>query len=422
MILAKERSESMRLFNTMTQRVEDFTAPEGHVRLYVCGVTPYDTAHLGHAFVFATFDTLVRFLRAQGLAVTYTQNVTDIDDPLFAKADELGIHWNKLAQRETARFLREMAAIDVAMPDHYVRASEELQTMFGIIQTLLDKNNAYISDGWIYFSSQSDPTYGALAKAAGFDTYAKLLAEANEHGNDPNDPRKRDPLDFLLWRAKTQPDEPAWDSPWGPGRPGWHIECTAMATRYLGPTLDIHGGGTDLIFPHHSSEIAQAENATGVRPYVRYWMHVGLVALDGEKMSKSKGNLTIVGQLLNDYDPSAVRLLLASHHYRQPWEYFDADMPQAQARAARLAEAMRLGDDLADTPAYALWSISPRFAPAEAFIAALEDDLDTPRALAQMERVADDILAGNYAGAERATAHASLRAMAHLLGLRLTRA
>ncbi len=412
----------MRLFNTMTQRVAEFTAPDGHVRLYVCGVTPYDTAHLGHAFVFATFDTLVRFLRAQSLAVTYTQNVTDIDDPLFAKAEELGIHWNELAQRETDRFLREMAAINVAMPDHYVRASEELQTMFAIIQTLLDKGNAYISDGWIYFAAQSDPTYGDLAKAAGFDTYAQLLAEANEHGNDPNDPRKRDPLDFLLWRAQAQPDEPAWASPWGPGRPGWHIECTAMATRYLGPTIDIHGGGTDLIFPHHSSEIVQSENATGVRPYVREWMHVSMVALDGEKMSKSKGNLTIVGQLLKHYDADAVRLLLATHHYREAWEYFEADMQQAQARTLRLQEAARLGAEQAATPAYALWSIRERFAPAATFIAALEDDLDTPRALAELERVAAGILAGTYTGAERTTAQAALHAMAHLLGLRLARA
>ncbi len=413
----------MRLFNTMTQRVEEFTAPDGRVRLYVCGVTPYDTAHLGHAFVFATFDTLVRLLRAKGLAVTYTQNVTDIDDPLFEKAKELGnITWDELARRETERFLREMAAISVAMPDHFVRASEELDTMFGIIQALLDKGFAYINDGWIYFDVKSDPTYGQLAEAAGIVGYDALLQEANEHGNDPTDPRKRDPLDFLLWRGATEPDEPSWPSPWGNGRPGWHIECTAMATRYLGPQLDIHGGGTDLIFPHHSSEIAQAENATGVRPYVRTWMHVGMVALNGTKMSKSLGNLVIVGKLLETYSPDAVRVILAQHHYRQPWEYFEADMQAAQDFADRLAEAASMDDGKPDTPAYALWSISQHFTPAAAFIAALEDDLNTPRALAVMDDLARGLLAGTYHGTDRSTAHASLRAMGHLMGLRLARA
>jgi cysteinyl-tRNA synthetase len=414
---------AMRLFNTMTQRVEEFTALDGHVRLYVCGVTPYDTAHLGHAFVYATFDTLVRVLRAQGVSVTYTQNVTDIDDPLFEKAAELGnITWQDLAQQETNRFLREMAAINVAMPDHFIRASDELPAMFAIIEQLLAKGYAYEKDGWLYFDSQRDPSYGALAKAAGFDTYAKLLAEANEHGNVPDDPRKRNPLDFLLWRGQEKPDDPAWPSPWGPGRPGWHIECTAMATRYLGPQLDIHGGGTDLIFPHHSSEIAQSENASGVRPYVRVWMHVGLVALDGAKMSKSKGNLTIVGKLLEQYSPDAVRVLLSSHHYRQPWEYFDADMVQAQALTDHLTAAATAHASTADTPAFALWSLRDRFAPAAAFIGALEDDLATPRALAAMNQVADDLLSGAYTGGDSATAHVALRAMAHVLGLRLHRA
>lgn len=414
---------AMRFFNTMTQRADDFTAPDGHVRLYVCGVTPYDTAHLGHAFVYATFDTLVRFLRAQGLSVTYTQNVTDIDDPLFEKAAALGnITWQDLAKQETDRFLREMAAINVAMPDHYIRASDELPAMFAIIEQLLARGYAYEKDGWLYFDSQRDPTYGQLAKAAGFDTYDKLLAEANEHGNVPDDPRKRDPLDFLLWRGQEKPDDPAWPSPWGPGRPGWHIECTAMAMRYLGPQIDIHGGGTDLIFPHHSSEIAQSENASDVRPYVRVWMHVGMVALDGAKMSKSKGNLTIVGKLLEQYSPDAVRVLLASHHYRQPWEYFDADMERAQEVANHLADAATAHASTVDTPAFALWSLRDRFAPAAEFIAALEDDLDTPRALAAMTQVANDLLNGACEGGDCATAHVALRSMAHLLGLRLRRA
>src|SRR6185437_3250319 len=272
-----------------------------------------------------------------------------------------------------------------------------------------DKGFAYINDGWIYFDAKRDPSYGQLAEAAGFVGYDALLAEANEHGNDPNDPRKRDPLDFLLWRGAA-PGEPSWPSPWGDGRPGWHIECTAMATRYLGPQMEIHGGGTDLIFPHHSSEIAQSENATGVRPYVRTWMHVGMVALNGIKMSKSLGNLTIVGKLLEKYSPDAVRVILARHHYRQPWEYFEDDMQAAQTTAERLAAAANLSDSKTETPAYALWSISQHFAPAAAFIAAMEDDLNTPRALAVMDDRARGLLAGTYNAPDSATAHAALRA------------
>ena len=414
----------MRLFNTMTQRVEDFVAPtEGPVRLYVCGVTPYDTAHLGHAFVYATFDTLVRVLRAQGHATEYTQNVTDIDDPLFEKAKELGnITWDELARRETARFLTEMAAINVAKPEHFVRASDELPGMFTLIAQLLAHGNAYISDGWIYFDHASDPTYGHLAEAAGFHGYAALLAEANEHGNVADDPRKRDPLDFMLWRGET-PGEPSWPSPWGPGRPGWHIECSAMATHYLGPQLDIHGGGRDLIFPHHSSEIAQSENATGVRPFVRVWMHTGMVGLAGTKMSKSLGNLIIVGKLLETYSPDAIRVLLARHHYRADWEYFSAEMDAAQVIADRLFAATDEGPLVPrPLPVGALWQLRKEQPIIDAYLAALEDDLATPRAIALLDGLAQDLLAGKIAEADQMVARQMLRAAASLLGLRLRRA
>ena len=406
----------MRLFNTMTQRVDAFTAPDGQVRLYVCGVTPYDTAHLGHAFVYATFDTLVRLLRARDLTVTYTQNVTDIDDPLFEKAQALGnITWDELARRETERFLQEMHAINVAMPDHFLRASEELPAMFAIIEQLLAKGNAYLNDGWIYFDSKSDPTYGQLADAAGFHGYDALLHEANEHGNVPDDPRKRDPLDFLLWRGAV-PGEPAWDSTWGLGRPGWHIECSAMATRYLGPQIDIHGGGTDLIFPHHSSEIAQTENATGQRPFVRVWMHVGMVALDGIKMSKSLGNLVIVHQLLTDHTADAVRVLLASHHYRQPWEFFPQDIERAQAIADRLTAAV--GDNASEIEQSVVMALPVT----QQFLAAIENDLDTPAALRILETVARALTEGARTAQERAEQQAALRYCGALMGLRFGRA
>jgi L-cysteine:1D-myo-inositol 2-amino-2-deoxy-alpha-D-glucopyranoside ligase len=405
----------LRLFNTMTQSVEPFTAPEGSVRLYVCGVTPYDTAHLGHAFVYASFDVLVRLLRVHGLEVDYTQNVTDIDDPLFEKARALGnITWDELARRETDRFVQEMQAINVAPPHHFVRASDELPAMFTLIEQLLANGHAYRQEGWIYFDHTTDPTYGQLAEAAGFRGYDALLAEANEHGNDPTDPRKRDPLDFLLWRG-SGPDEPSWASPWGPGRPGWHIECSAMATRYLGPQLDIHGGGRDLIFPHHSSEIAQSENASGKRPYVRFWMHVGMVALDGIKMSKSLGNLVIINQLLRDYTPDAVRVMLAGHHYRASWEFFLAEMAAAQTIADRLtaavSDAPALPDDLSGI------ALLPE---AQPILAALENDLDTPAALTALAALAQQLTeATTLTDAERGRLQQALCFGGGLLGLRL---
>ncbi len=401
----------LRIFNTMTQRVEPFESRAGQVGLYVCGVTPYDTAHLGHAFVFTTFDILVRYLRFQGLRVTYVENVTDIDDPLFEKALQLGnITFDALAKRETERFVKEMSAIHVGMPDHFIFASDELPQMFTLIQHLLDGGYAYNNDGWLYFSVASDPNFARLAAATGLTGYANLLRRANENGNDPNEPHKRDPLDFLLWRA-AQPGEPEWASPWGPGRPGWHIECSAMATRYLGPQVDIHGGGADLIFPHHSCEIAQSEHATGVSPYVRYWMHIGLVAYEGTKMSKSLGNLVIVNQLLEHYTPNAIRLMLANHHYRQAWEFFLHDMEDDQALADLLAEAAR-GDLSATAPATG--SATARF---EAdFIAALESDLDTPSAIQHLKYFAEMVRTAAL-GDETPVARARLRALAAILGV-----
>lgn len=401
----------MRLFNTMSQTVEEATFPDGKAGLYVCGVTPYDTAHLGHAFVFATFDTLVRILRHDGLNVTYVQNVTDIDDPLFEKARSLGnLSWRELADRETTRFLDEMAAINVRKPDHYVKASDELPAMFALIQRLLERGKAYSNDGWIYFSVRSDPEYAQLAAAVGIEGRDALLRVANQNGNNPDDPRKHDPLDFLLWRGE-EPGEPAWDSPFGRGRPGWHIECSAMSTRYLGPQLDIHGGGTDLIFPHHSSEIAQSEGASGVQPFVRYWMHVGMVALDGQKMSKSLGNLVIVNQLLKTHTPDAIRILLARHHYRTPWEFFSAEMDEAQQIADRFVAA--LAGDMRDEPVRDPMTASTIDSASQW----LHDDLQTPSALAALDQLAKAIIAGDVSQEDAAIARHHLRVMLTIMGI-----
>lgn len=398
----------MRLFNTLTQQIEPLHPFGDEVTLYVCGITPYDTTHLGHASINVVYDTLIRFLEWRGQRVRYVQNVTDIDDDILRKSSELGLTWCDLGQRETDRYLRDLRGLNVRPPTYYIRASDETAQMIALIEALLAKGLAYVRDGWVYFRVRADPGFGRLAEAAGYLGYDAWLATANERGNFPNDPRKEDPLDFVLWQAQA-PGEPAWPSPWGPGRPGWHIECSAMSTKYLGPRIDIHGGGADLVFPHHTCEIAQSENATGQHPFVQVWMHCAMVGLGGEKMSKSLGNLILAGDLLKRFSADAIRVLLLSHHYRTPWEYTEEDMAASAERAARLAAAARHVDG--ETPREP--DAEARRAEAD-FVAALEDDLNTPRALQVVERLA--------ASAERtgsASQAAMLRQLAGVLGLTL---
>ncbi|MGH2391393.1 MAG: cysteine--tRNA ligase [Chloroflexota bacterium] len=390
----------MRLYNTMTRQLDDFF-PGPLVSLYVCGVTPYDTTHLGHAFSYVNFDLLIRFLRTLGHEVRYTQNVTDIDDDILRKAKELGVPWDELGREQTAQFQRDMTKLNVLAPTHFPRATEEIPTMVEIIERLLASGNAYQSQGNVYFSAASDPTFGQLARLS-LDT---MGARFEETGDSPADPRKRGRLDFLLWKA-ADPGEPFWSSPWGEGRPGWHIECTAMATRYLGPRIDIHGGGEDLIFPHHSCEIAQSEAATGQSPFARIWMHNGAVRLDGVKMSKSLGNLVMVRELSKRASSDAIRLCLFRHHYRQSWDYKDSELEDA----ARLAEALarRAGDESPQAgdgmTANAVREARRRV------IAALADDLDAPTAVRALSTLLD------IPGAE---ATETLRELGGVLGLQL---
>jgi len=393
----------MRLFNTLSQQVEELHPHGEAVTLYVCGVTPYDTTHLGHASINVVYDTLRRYLIWRGQPVKYVQNVTDIDDDILRKAKERGLAWDELGRQETERYLTDLRDLNVAPPDYYIKASDETAMMIELIQALLAKNLAYVRDGWVYFRVKADPDFGRLAEAAGYIGYDAWLLTASERGNFPDDPRKEDPLDFVLWQAQ-QPGEPAWPSPWGPGRPGWHIECSSMSIKYLGPRIDIHGGGSDLVFPHHTCEIAQSENATGERPFVSIWMHCAMVGLDGEKMSKSLGNLILARDLLNRYSADAIRVMILSHHYRTPWEYSEHEM---QEKAA-FTERLRLGDvvgvaEEADEIA----------AKAEQeFIAAMEDDLDTPRALDVLARLAE------YSQESRsAAAQVALQRLAAILGL-----
>jgi len=395
----------MKLFNTLTQSLEDFIPIEDKkVRIYVCGITPYDTTHLGHAFTYVSFDTLIRYLEFCGYTVNYVQNVTDIDDDILRKSRELGIAWDELGRRETERYLSDMGALNVRRPDVYARASQETPTMIEIIQTLLARGYAYVNEGNVYYSVRRDAEFGIMARAIGLSDYDSMLTIANERGNYPDDPHKKDPLDFVLWQAQA-PGEPFWPSPWGPGRPGWHIECSSMSMKYLGQQIDIHGGGADLAFPHHTCEIAQSEHFTGKAPFSRIWMHTGMVHQDGEKMSKSLGNLTLVSDLLKNYSANAIRVTLLNHHYRYPWECFPEDLEVATETVGFIEQVHTfVGSDT---------SGSDNLLHGQ-FVAAMENDLNTPQALLLLRQTAETaIVSGN------ADTGAEVLRLARVLGLRV---
>jgi L-cysteine:1D-myo-inositol 2-amino-2-deoxy-alpha-D-glucopyranoside ligase len=398
----------MNLYNSATRSVEPLTVVDNHVGVYVCGVTPYDTTHAGHAFTFLTFDILVRYLRSRGHRVTYVQNVTDIDDDILRKAKEVGSTWDELGRRETEKYLNDMRQFNALPFDHFLRATETVPLMVSLIEALVAEGHAYVANGSVYFSVATDPEFGKLSRIP----RGEMLAVANERGNDPNDPNKRDPLDFILWQA-AKPGEPTWESPWGPGRPRWHIECSAMSMSVLGDTVDIHGGGADLIFPHHECEIAQSENATGVKPFTRYWMHVAMVEYQGEKMSKSLGNLVIASTVLEDFTADAFRLYLFSHHYRKPWEYVDEEIEACADLARDMCEAV-------DTPSYSIGEMLDSSLYRTRFTAAMENDLDTPAAIEQLRGLTNEILAAEDTDISRAKR--DLRELAGILGLTLSEA
>jgi L-cysteine:1D-myo-inositol 2-amino-2-deoxy-alpha-D-glucopyranoside ligase len=356
---------TMRLYDTARQAVVPFE-PGPEVLMYTCGITPYDATHLGHAATFIAYDVLQRRLIDLGHTVKCVRNVTDVDDPLFAKARELGVHYLDLAAGEEARFNRDMEALNALPVYSTPRASSAIPDIRGFIGMVLDRGFAYESGGSVYFDVSKFPSFGSVSH---YST-EQMIAFARERGGHVDDPNKRHPLDFVLWHPSAD-DEPSWDTMWGSGRPGWHIECSALALRELGTTIDLHGGGSDLIFPHHECERAQSEAATG-EPFVRHWMHVAMVHMNGHKMSKSLGNLVFVDRLRTEWDPRAIRLAIIEHHYRREWEWDDTLMPRNAARLAAWQSA-GAGDDgslLADVRA------------------ALDDDLDTPAALALIDAAA----------------------------------
>ena len=356
----------MRLYDTARRSIEPLEV--GSVAtLYSCGITPYDSAHLGHAFVYLTFDVLARRLRDLGVDARVVRNVTDVDDDLLRKARELGVHYLDLAAQEISKFDRDMALINLAPAYSEPRATGAIPEILTLIGETFERGAAYEVDGWVYFDVSSFPRFGQVSHA----NRTEMIELAAAHGGNPEDPKRRDPLDFVLWQPSLE-DEPAWESRWGAGRPGWHIECSALAMRDLGETLDVHGGGRDLVFPHHECEAAQSETVTG-RPFVKHWLHVGLVGLHGTKMSKSLGNLAFVEELAAQSEPMAVRLALLAHHYRGDWEWHDGELARAQSRLSTWRStltATRSSDVL------------------EQVRAAIDDDLDVPSALEAIDMAA----------------------------------
>jgi L-cysteine:1D-myo-inositol 2-amino-2-deoxy-alpha-D-glucopyranoside ligase len=355
----------MKLFDTSKQKIVPFE-PQQTVTMYTCGITPYDASHVGHAAVYLYYDILQRRLRDLGHDTQCVRNVTDIDDDMFRRARELKVDYRELADRETARFEWCMNELNLLPMFSEPRASSAVPDILGFIGMVLDRGYAYESGGQIYFCVKNFSSFGEISHYS----REQMLELADERGGNIRDPNKRDPLDFVLWQ-KSLPDEPSWDSMWGPGRPGWHIECSALALRELGTTIDLHGGGVDLVFPHHESERAQSESATG-EPFVRHWMHVGMVRYQGEKMSKSLGNLVFIHELLKVCDADSIRAAVLAHHYRSEWEWDESELVAASERLAR-------------------WKMSNgEEAGIEIVRSLLDDDLDTPAALDALDKIVAD--------------------------------
>jgi len=332
-------SMSLRVFNTLAGKKEEFVPQvPGKVSMYVCGVTVYDHCHIGHARANVVFDVIYRYLRHIGYDVTYVRNYTDVDDKIINRANREGVDFREITERFIGEFNRDMGLLGVAVPTHQPKATEHIDDIIDIVRTLVDRGIAYQSGGDVYFSIEKYDDYLKLSKRSLDDMKAGARIEVDE--------RKAHPMDFVLWK-EAKPGEPSWDSPWGKGRPGWHIECSAMSMRFLGETIDIHGGGKDLVFPHHENEIAQSEAATG-KPFVKYWLHNGFVNINSEKMSKSLGNFFTIREVLEKYDPEALRFFLVTAHYRSPLDFSDQNVKEAEAGLDRIYSALATMEELGD--------------------------------------------------------------------------
>ena len=403
----------LQIHNSLTHKKEDFVPLEaGRVKMYVCGPNLYGPAHVGHAMSYVVFDTIRRYLEYRGYRVRHVQNFTDIEDRIIETARAQGMTVEQLADQYIARFFDEMDALNIQRAEAHPKATDVIPDMIQIVKGLIEKGYAYEVDGDVYFRVAKFPGYGRLSKRSLDQMEAGARVEV--------DPRKEHPMDFALWKASKK-DEPSWDSPWGMGRPGWHIECSAMSMRYLGEQLDIHGGGRDVVFPHHENEIAQSEAYTGKTPFVRYWMHNGLLRLgeDEDKMTRHLGNVISVQEALKKYSADAIRLFLLSSHYRSSPTWSDKSVGAAERGAERLRVALKDYEGRSEAePGGALSDVAE--ATRRQFVRLMDDDFNTPQAIAQVFDLARAINQGRDSDlAPESLAHARgvLKELTEVLGL-----
>ena len=368
---------SLLIYNTLTRKKEEFVPiKENQIGMYVCGVTVYDYCHVGHARAAIVFDTFYRYFQSLGYQVCFVRNFTDIDDKIINRANETGVDWQEVNRKYIEAYYEDMGKLNIATPTEEPKATDHIPEMLEMIQSLVDQDKAYESKGDVFYSINSFKDYGCLSGKNIDDLQSGARVEVNE--------TKRNPLDFALWK-KSKPGEPFWDSPWGPGRPGWHIECSAMSKKFLGDTFDIHGGGKDLVFPHHENEIAQSCGCTGKQP-VRYWVHNGFVNIDKEKMSKSLGNFFTIREVYKKYHPEVLRLFLISSHYRSPIDFSEKNLDDATKVLSRfyegLAGARKKTGNLEPTPDFQ--EKVKNHALTKKFEAAMNDDLNTAVVMAHM--------------------------------------
>ncbi len=394
----------MKVFNTLTGKKEEFSPHDQAVTMYVCGITAYDESHIGHAMSYIIFDVVRRYLEFKGHAVKHVQNFTDVDDKIIERAERLGVPPGELAQKYVDRYFANMDSLNIERADVYPRATEEIPKVIEIVEGLVACGHAYESEGSVYFRVRSFPDYGKLSHRKLSD----MISQASTYEG-----QKEYPMDFALWKA-SKPGEPFWESPWGKGRPGWHMECSAMALKYLGETIDIHGGGQDLIFPHHENEIAQSEAFTGKAPYARYWLHNGLLQLDHEKMSKSIGNLVNVDEVIGRFSSDAVRLFVLGSHYRNPLTYSEEALEASERGVERLRSTLTHKTETDGD--------AGRLSPApfeQRFVEAMDDDFNTAQGIAVLFELAKEINRNAELGADVDEAQQTLRRLAGVLGLNL---
>ena len=379
---------SIKVYNTLTKQKEEFVPiTPGKANIYVCGVTPYNHPHVGNARPFVTWDVIRRFLEHEGYDVTHVQNFTDVDDKIINTANKEGVQWFDICNRYIDSYFEVMDKLNVRRAHVYPRVSEHINDIIATVQCLIDNGYGYVVDGDVFYSVEKFKYYGQLSGR----NLEDMLAGARVDVDD----RKRNPMDFALWKS-AKPGEPAWESPWGPGRPGWHIECSTMSMKYLGESFDFHGGGSDLIFPHHENEIAQSEGCTGIHPFVHYWLHNGFITVNEEKMSKSLGNFFMVIDILEHYDPETLRFFIVSTHYRSPLDFSDARLTEAQKSLARLRQAQETLGELSEMmsagPTADSLALRDKVKELrEAFMEAMRDDFNTALAISHMFALAKEI-------------------------------